>query len=82
MLCVSRDWPAGGSAKGSRGSRDGGVKTREAVFLTLSVFSFQSPLLKEFWRGGLECQALRAHLLKCRPAHSITESLWGEHNLA
>lgn len=29
VLCVSRDWLVGGSAKGSRGSRDGGVKTRE-----------------------------------------------------
>lgn len=54
----------------------------KAVFLTLSVFSFQCPILKEFLKGGcLECQALRAHLLKSRPAHSITESLCGEDNL-
>lgn len=55
----------------------------KAVFLTLSVFSFQCPLLKEFLKGGgLECQALRAHLLKCRPAHSIRVIVgWGQSTL-
>lgn len=32
MLCVSGDWLAGGSVEGSRGSRDGRVKTREDFY--------------------------------------------------
>lgn len=88
VLCVSRDWLVGGSAKGSRGSHDRGVKTREdflwRLFFSLCPsFLFNVLYWRSFWKGGAwvsSSQSSPVEMQACTFHHRVIVG-WGQSTL-